>query len=552
MSRVRPGIDLLLRDPAPIAGKRFGLITNPSGVTSSGEPSWKALAGLAGGKLTHLFGPEHGVDGGALYMESVGHALHEPTGLTAVSLYGSSIESLKPRRQDLEGLDALVFDVADVGARYYTFVWTMMLAMEAAAEAGLRFLVCDRPNPIGGAVEGAPQEEGFLSFVGLHPLPVRHGLTAGELARLLAAEKRLSLEVVVCQAEGWARAMPFTETGLPWVPPSPNMPTVETALVYSGMCLLEGTNISEGRGTTSPFLQFGAPWLDALRLAGALNELRLPGVSFLPTHFRPLFDKHAGATCGGARLSVTDSAAFRSFETGLRVVETARRLAPEEFRWRTEPYEFDPRPAIDLLTGSDRFRRMVDAGEDLVPEIARHDRGAETFGPRRQPHLLYPDSRPAVVAFVGGHNAGKTRLVAALVPKLAARGLKVGTIKHTTKDAEDDIAGKDSWLHAKAGASVGAFVTPERTTARRFGPEEPFGRLIGRAFADCDLVLVEGYKALPVPKVEVTRQGIPRPAVPGAALRVGDGAPPDGVPTLSADDVDGIAAAVLRLAGLAR
>jgi molybdopterin-guanine dinucleotide biosynthesis protein MobB len=552
MRSVRPGIDGLLQDPGPVAGKRFGLITNPSGVTSSGVPSWKALAGLPAGKLVRLFGPEHGVDGGALYMESVGHAVHPATGLPVVSLYGSSIESLTPRQEDLEGLDALVFDVADVGARYYTFVWTMMLAMEAAARTGLRFVVCDRPNPIGGAVEGAPQEDAFLSFVGLHPLPVRHGMTAGELARLLAAERKLSLDLVVCPAEGWARTMPFAETRLPWVPPSPNMPTVETALVYPGMCLLEGTNVSEGRGTTSPFLQFGAPWLDSLRLTAALNELRLPGVSFFPTHFRPVFDKHAGATCGGSRFVLTDAAAFRSFETGLRVVEAARRLAPKEFRWRTEPYEFDARPAIDLLTGSERFRGMVDAGEDLAREIARHDAGAHAFLARRGPHLSYPASKPAVVAFVGGHNAGKTRLVSALVPRLAARGLRVGTIKHTTKDAEDDIAGKDSYVHAKAGAAVGAFITPERTTARRFGPEEPFDRLIGRAFAGCDLVLVEGYKALPVAKVEVTRPGIPRPPVPDPALRVGDGAPPDGVPTLSADDLDGIAAAVLRLAGLAR
>lgn len=552
MSRVRPGIDRLLQDPAPVAGKRVGLITNPSGVTSSGVPTWKALAQLQAGKLVRLFGPEHGVDGGALYMESVGHAVHGPTGLPAVSLYGSSLESLKPRREDLAGLDALVFDVADVGARYYTFVWTMMLAMEAAAEAGLRFVVCDRPNPLGGAVEGAPQDPGFLSFVGLHPVPVRHGLTAGEMARLLASEKRLALDLVVCRSEGWARTMPFAATGLPWAPPSPNMPTAETALVYPGMCLLEGTNLSEGRGTTSPFLQFGAPWLDAGKLASELDGLRLPGASFLPAHFRPVCDKHAGATCGGARLIVTDAAAFRSFETGLRVVETARRLAPKDFRWRTEPYEFDPRPAIDLLTGSDRLRRMVDGGEDLGPEIARHEAGAAAFLVRRAPHLLYPEARPAVVAFVGGHNAGKTRLVAALVPKLAARGLKVGTIKHTTKDAEDDIAGKDSYVHAKAGAAVGAFVTPERTTSRRFGPEESLDRLIERSFADCDLVLVEGYKSLPVTKVEVTREGVPRPPVPGAALRVGSGAATDGVPTLAADDLDGIAAAVLRLAGLDR
>jgi molybdopterin-guanine dinucleotide biosynthesis protein MobB len=552
MTRVRVGIDGLIEDPDPIAGRKFGLITNPSGLTSQGVPSWKALGELPWGQLARLFGPEHGVDGGAIYMESVANAVHPPTGLPAVSLYGDSVESLKPRREDLEGLEALVFDVADVGSRYYTFLWTMMLAMEAAADVNARFIVCDRPNPIGGAVEGAAQELDLLSFVGLHPVPVRHGLTAGEMARLLAAERKLDLDLVVVRVEGWAREMPFEATALAWVPPSPNMPTVETTLAYPGMCLLEGTNLSEGRGTTSPFLRFGAPWLSPLELAEALNALELPGVSFLPTHFRPLVDKHAGQTCGGAQMRVTDAAVFRSFQTGLRVIETARRLDPKAFRWRTEPYEFDRRPAIDLLTGSTRFRRMVDAEQDLDPEIARHDAGARAFLERRSPHLLYPDRKPAVVAFVGGHNAGKTRLIAGLLPKLQARGLRLGTIKHTTKDAEDDIAGKDSDIHAKAGASVGAFVTPERTTARRFGPEEPLEALLTRAFADCDLVLVEGYKSLPVPKVEVTRAGISRPPVPGAALRVGDGVADDGVPTLRTDDLDGVAAAVLHLAGLDR
>lgn len=483
-------------------------------------------------------------------MESVGNAVHPPSGLPAVSLYGDSIGSLKPKPQDLEGLDALVFDVADVGSRYYTYIWTMMLAMEAAAEAGLRFVVCDRPNPIGGSVEGAPQEPELLSFVGLHPVPVRHGLTAGEMARFLAAEKRLDVDLVVCPVEGWARSMSFERTGLPWVPPSPNMPTVETALVYPGMCLLEGTNLSEGRGTTSPFIRFGAPWLSALDLADALNRLDLPGVTFLPAHFRPMFDKHAGSICGGAQMRVTDAAVFRSYETGFRIIETARRIEPSAFRWRTEPYEFDPRPAIDLLTGSTRFRRMVDGGEDLTGEIQRNDRGAMAFRQRFAPHRLYPDLRPAVVSFVGGHNAGKTTLIAALVPRLKARGLTVGTLKHSTKDAEDDIAGKDSDRHAKAGAAVAALVTPDRTTARRFGPEEPLDALLDRSFGGCDVVLIEGYKSLPVPKVEVVRAGVARPPVSGALLRVGDGSPEDGVPTLRADDLDGVLSAVLRLAGL--
>jgi molybdopterin-guanine dinucleotide biosynthesis protein MobB len=437
-----------------------------------------------------------------------------------------------------------------VGSRYYTYIWTMMLAMEAAADAGLRFVVCDRPNPIGGSVEGAPQEPELLSFVGLHPVPVRHGQTAGEMARFLAAEKRLDVDLVVCPVEGWARSMSFDRTGLPWVPPSPNMPTVETALVYPGMCLLEGTNLSEGRGTTSPFLRFGAPWLPALAFADELNGLDLPGVEFLPSHFRPMFDKHAGSICGGAQMRVADAASFRSFETGLRIIETARRLEPGAFHWRTAPYEFDPRPAIDLLTGSTRFRRMVDGGENLAGEIERNDREALGFRERFAPHRLYPDLKPAVVSFVGGHNSGKTTLIEELVPKLKARGLTVGTLKHSTKDAEDDIAGKDSDRHARSGAAVAALVTPGRTTARRFGPEEPLDAVLARSFGGCDIVLVEGYKSLPVPRVEVVRAGVARPPVSGARLRVGDGAPEDGVPTLRADDSDGILSAVLRLAGL--
>jgi molybdopterin-guanine dinucleotide biosynthesis protein B len=265
-----------------------------------------------------------------------------------------------------------------------------------------------------------------------------------------------------------------------------------------------------------------------------------------------MFDKHAGATVGGALLEVTDPAAYRSFETGLRIVETARRLAPREFCWRSEPYEFDCRPAIDLLTGSPRFRERVDAGGDLAPEIARHAAGAEEFRRRRERFLLYPDRRPAVVAFVGAHNAGKTTLVVDLVPRLAALGLAVGTLKHTSRDAEDDIAGKDSHRHAASGARVSAFVTPLRTTARRFGEEEHLDAVLSREFASCDLVLVEGYKSLPVPKIEVTRSGIPRVPVEGVGGRVSDGHVEDALPACRFEDRDGIVDMVLRLAGLKR
>lgn len=552
MTPVLPGIDNLLADPEPVAGLRIGLITNPSGVTSSGVPTWRALFDRSDARLVRLFGPEHGVDGGAVYMEAVGDARHPPTGLPAASLYGSSIETLKPRPEHLDGLDALVFDVADVGARYYTYVWTMAFAMEACADAGIRMVVCDRPNPIGGEVEGAAQDPDHLSFVGRHPISVRHGMTPGEIARLVASEKGLDVDLVVCPVIGWARGNDFASTGLPWVSPSPNIPSPATALVYPGMCLLEGTNLSEGRGTTRPFEVFGAPWLSAPELADALNRLELPGVEFVPTHFRPMFDKHAGETCGGAVFHVTDAETFRSFETGLRIVETARRLAPERFRWRTEPYEFDPRPAIDLLTGSQRFRRVVDAGGELEPELARHRSGAEDFRARREPFLLYRDRKPAAVAFVGGHNSGKTTLIAALVPRLKSLGFAVGTIKHSTKDSEDDVPGKDSHRLASAGASIAGFVTPGRTTTRRFGPEESFEALLRRDFSGCDLVLIEGYKTLPVPKVEVVRNGVSRPPINGARARVSDGKPEDSLRTYSFEDLDGLTREVVRLAGLDR
>jgi molybdopterin-guanine dinucleotide biosynthesis protein MobB len=552
MKKALAGIDNLIADPAPVAGKRFGLITNPSGVTSQGIPAWKALAAVPGAKLVRLFGPEHGVDGGAIYMEPVGHAVHPPTGLPAVSLYGATRESLKPRGEDIADLDALVFDVADVGARYYTYLWTMMLAMEACAEAGKRLVVCDRPNPIGGEVEGAPAEEAYLSFVGMHPVPVRHGMTAGEMARLLAAEKRLDVDLAVVAVTGWARDMDSSRTGFPWVSPSPNIPSVATAFVYPGMCLLEGTNLSEGRGTTRPFEMFGAPWLPAAGFADALNGLALPGVSFVPVHFRPMFDKHAGENCGGALIQVTDKRSFRSFETGLRVIETARRLDPKLFAWRTEPYEFDPRPAIDLLTGSPGYRELQESGGDLAPEIARHDAGARAFLPRRAPYLSYPDRRPAAVAFVGGHDSGKTTLVVELVPWLKAMGFTVGTVKHTSKDAEDDVPGKDSHRHAGSGAAVSAFVTPERTTARRFGREEDIEELLAREFSECDLVLIEGFKSLPVPKIEVTRERASRPRIEGVLARVSDQPAEDDLPTHAFSDVHGIVATVLRLAGLDR
>ena len=547
-----PGIDALLADPTPIAGKRIGLITNHAAVTAAGVPSWKALAGLRETRLTRLFGPEHGIDGGAVYMEGVSSSIHRESGLPVVSLYGTTRESLAPAPEDLRDLDALVFDVPDVGSRYYTYNWTMLLAMEACAALGKEFVICDRPNPLGGEVEGAPQDPDFLSFVGLHAIAVRHGMTSGELGRLLAAERGLDLDIAVSRARGWARDVPYRDTGLPWIPPSPNIPTVESARVYPGMALLEGTNLSEGRGTARPFEMFGAPFLEPLALTEALAARDLPGVSFLPTRFRPLFEKHAGETCGGALIEVTDPATFRPFETGLRVIETARRLAPRGFAWRSDPYEFDTRPAIDVLTGSARFRESLDAEQGASAEVARHREEGRRFLARRDPFLLYPDHRPALVAFVGGHDSGKTTIVEDLVGRLRARGLAVGAIKHSSRDFEDDAPGKDSQRLGASGAEVWALVTPGRATVRYRIEGEALPAVVRRQFADCDLVLIEGFKSLPIPKIEVTRAGAARPPVPGALARVSDAAPSDSVPTFRFDDRDAIVAAVLRLAGLDR
>jgi uncharacterized protein YbbC (DUF1343 family) len=368
-----------------------GLVCNPTAVTRSLVHAADVLHGAPGVHLAALFGPEHGVRGDAQYMAAVGGERDPRTGLPAHSLYGETRESLSPRPEQLEGLDLLVFDVQDVGARYYTYQATMMLCMEAAARAGIGFVVLDRPNPIGGVlVEGPRLRPGFESFCGLHDLAVRHGMTVGELALLFQAERKLDLELEVVPCQGWCRTAGFRETGLPWVFPSPNMPTPETALVYPGMCLLEGTNLSEGRGTTRPFELMGAPWLDGQRLADDLARERLPGVRFRPVSFVPTWDKHAGVRCHGVELHVHDPARFRPFRTGLAVVLHSRRQVPDSFAWRTEAYEFvTDVPAFDLLCGSDRERRAIEAGGSLAELAAPLGLEERAFARRRAPYLRY-------------------------------------------------------------------------------------------------------------------------------------------------------------------
>jgi uncharacterized protein YbbC (DUF1343 family) len=389
---VLPGLEVLAaRRFRPLGGRAVGLVCNPTAVTRGLVHAADLLHAAPGVRLAALFGPEHGVRGDAQYMAAVGGERDPRTGVPAHSLYGETRESLRPRPEQLAGLDLLVFDVQDVGARYYTYQATMMLCMEAAAAAKLGFVVLDRPNPLGGVlVEGPRLRPGFESFCGLHDLAVRHGMTVGELALLFKEERGLALELEVVPCQGWRRSAAFRETGLPWVFPSPNMPTPETALVYPGMCLLEGTNLSEGRGTTRPFELFGAPWLDGHRLAADLARERLPGVRFRPASFVPTWDKHAGVRCHGVELHVGDARRFRPFRTGLAAVLHARRQDPGRFAWRTEPYEFVSGVlAFDLLCGSSREREAIEGGATLG-ELARALVSEErAFARRRAPYLRY-------------------------------------------------------------------------------------------------------------------------------------------------------------------
>lgn len=391
MERVRSGLEVLLDERlGALRGRRLGLLANPTSVDSSLRHAADLLV-AAGLDLRRLFGPEHGARGDAQDMVGVETAVDPWLGIPVHSLYGSSPESLRPAAGTLEDLDLLLVDLQDIGSRYYTYVWTALLAVEACAEAGLPVLVLDRPNPLGGeTLEGPTIEPGYGSFVGWHPIPVRHGLTIGELTLLAARERGVGQAVEVLPMRGWQRPLLFDETGLPWVLPSPNMPTLDTALVYPGACLLEGTNLSEGRGTTRPFEILGAPYVDGRALAEALQAERLPGASFRPLWFRPTFHKHAGEVCGGIQIHVTDRRAFRPLRTGVALLRAVSRLWPEHFAWREQVYEFvADRPAIDLLAGGDWLRLGLARGASLDELCAAWPAAECAFAERRRAHLLY-------------------------------------------------------------------------------------------------------------------------------------------------------------------
>jgi uncharacterized protein YbbC (DUF1343 family) len=297
----------------------------------------------------------------------------------------------KPLPEMLEEVDALVFDIQDTGTRVYTFIYTMALAMEAAREQGKKFVVLDRPNPIGGLqTEGNILEPQYRSFVGMYPIPMRHGMTVGELAGMFNSEFRIDCDLEVIKMEGWQREMYFEDTGLAWVMPSPNMPTVDTAVVYPGSVMIEGTLVSEGRGTTRPFEITGAPYIDPVALAEELNRENLSGVVFRPLHFQPTFHKFAGALCGGVQLHVVDRTRFNPVITGVALISAMRRLYPNDFGWQKPPYEyvFDRLP-IDVIAGSARVREQIEANETLDDIEAGWREGLADFNERRRAYLLY-------------------------------------------------------------------------------------------------------------------------------------------------------------------
>jgi uncharacterized protein YbbC (DUF1343 family) len=383
------GLEVFLESKIDIvAGARVGLIAHPASIDSRFAHAADLLARHPAINLTTLFGPQHGYRGetqdNMIEWESF---RDRRTGLIAYSLYG---QTRKPAAEMLSEVDVLLFDLQDVGARVYTFVSTMALAMQACREAGKRFVVLDRPNPITGMYcEGNLLEPGFASFVGMYPIPMRHAMTVGELASMFNAEFAIGCDLEIVRMKGWNRGLWFDQTGFPWVPPSPNIPTLETAMVYPGSVMTEGTNISEGRGTTRPFEIIGAPFIDPDQLAAELRREQLPGVVFRPMYFQPAFNKFAGRLCGGIQLHVTDRSVIRPVITGVAVIAAIRRLY-SEFEWKEPPYEYvSDRLPFDVITGTSRLRESIEAGWTIqqIEESWREE--VESFERQRASYLLY-------------------------------------------------------------------------------------------------------------------------------------------------------------------
>lgn len=390
---VRTGLDRLVADQfAPLHNQRVGLVCHQASI----DRTCRHIVDLVhqvdrDGRLTlgAVFGPQHGLWGHTQDNMIEWEGYRDPRfGVPVYSLYGMH---RKPTPDMLRDLDVLVVDLQDVGAKYYTFIWTLAYCMEAARERGLPVMVLDRPNPIGGdQVEGTYLNVDYRSFVGLYPMAARHGLTVGEIAALLKDRYYPDCPLEIVEMDGWRRAMYFEETGLPWAMPSPNMPTVETAVVYPGKCLLEATNLSEGRGTTRPFEHFGAPWIDAWSLAEGLDRHELPGAVFRPLVFEPTFQKHAGDLCGGCFLHVTDRSAFLPFRTTIALLREVIDRYPGQFRFNPPPYEYEyEKMPMDILVGNDWLRTALLNGAPLDELAPRWEEESSLFEEERQAYLRY-------------------------------------------------------------------------------------------------------------------------------------------------------------------
>ena len=390
MNKIALGIEVLTGERSQsLSGVRTGLICHPASIDHDFRHSADLLSQHSGVTLTALFGPQHGIRGetqdNMIEWEGFRDAR---TGVMAYSLYG---EVRKPTAQMLSDVDALVFDVQDVGTRVYTFIYTMALAMQSAKELGKRFIVCDRPNPIGGVgIEGNILEVGHESFVGMFPIPMRHGMTVGELARMFNEEFGIGCELEVIPMQGYKREFWFDDTDARWVLPSPNIPVLETAVVYPGMVFVEGTKFSEGRGTTRPFEITGAPYADSYELAEHLNNHHLSGVHFRPHSFKPTFQKHVAQLCHGVQLHVTDRDVFKPVIAGVALIKAMHDLWPEGFKWQTPPYEYVyDRLPFDVIAGTTKLREQIEGGASLEDIAASWQAGEKDFAERRRPYLLY-------------------------------------------------------------------------------------------------------------------------------------------------------------------
>ncbi|HXU07676.1 MAG TPA: DUF1343 domain-containing protein [Blastocatellia bacterium] len=384
------GLEVLLESKLDLLdGARVGLIVNPASIDSHFRHAADLFHQHQQINLTALFGPQHGIRGETQDNMIEWQSFRDKrTGLPAYSLYG---ETRKPTPEMLAEVDVLVFDIQDVGTRVYTFIYTMALAMEAARDCNKRFVVLDRPNPINGVqIEGNILEPEFQSFVGMFPIPMRHGMTIGELALMFNRHFGIGCDLEVVRMEGWRRKMWFEDTGLPWVMPSPNMPTIDTAAVYPGSVMIEGANISEGRGTTRPFEIIGAPFIDPEALTDALTKDTFPGVMFRPVHFEPTFHKFAGALCGGIQIHVTDRNAFKPVITGVAIISAIRGLYPDRFEWRPPPYEYvhDKLP-FDVINGSSGLREQIESNVALSEIEESWREGVLGFQSLRSEYILY-------------------------------------------------------------------------------------------------------------------------------------------------------------------